>query len=114
MERHELEARLRPLISHDCPHLHTCPACEKRLTKAMRLIENYTKSATPARAGTELWTAEKVAAYVGKSSAHAARTWLSQNGIRRSDTQAHPVSGRPQSLYSASEVRAVCFRKALP
>lgn len=113
MTRNELELRLRHLIGQDCHHPAGCPSCEKRLSKVMRLIEEYAASDRSSRPAAELWNAEKVASYIGRNSTHSARAWLSQNNIRRITTQPHPESGRPQSLYAADEVRAVCFRKAL-
>lgn len=110
MNRDELEAQLRKLIT-GCPDDDACPYChcshDAQVNKAMALIDQYA-----GRQPTELWTAEQVAAYLGRGSTHSARAWLSRNGIKRTGDQPHPDSGRPQALYQANEVRAVCYRKA--
>lgn len=120
MNRDELERKLRVIITGctsadgDCTNCH-CTG-NAAVYRAMAAIDAYTVTLgllPEMLPTTELWTAEEVAAYVGQSSPHAARSWLSRNGIRRCGQRDHEESGRPQSLYPANHVRAVAVRKSM-
>jgi len=53
----------------------------------------------------ELWTIDQAAEHIGAGSAASARRALSRWGVRAAEYRPHPVSGRPQALYRAEEVR---------
>lgn len=120
MNRDELEQQFRQIIT-DCP-ADADGACEDcqcpgmgAVYRAMTLVDAYTVTLgllPDDLPTTELWTAEEVASYVGLRDAHAGRSWLSREMIRRCGVQQHPDSGRPMSLYSANHVRAAHIRKA--
>lgn len=118
MNRDDVERTLRELIT-DCGTADgTCEDCHcpgiGAVYRAMAAVDAYTVTLgllPEMLPTTELWTAEEVAAYIGHSTPGGARSWLSINGIRRCATQEHPDSGRPQSLYSAHQVRAAAVKK---
>lgn len=54
----------------------------------------------------DLWTINDVAQHIGASSTGSARRTLSRWGIRATQYQPHPESGRIQALYPADQIRA--------
>lgn len=115
MKRDELEEQLRKLIVK-CPGgvQDTCPfresRCDEEVRQVMALIDTY---AAVTGWGTELWTAEQIADYVGLKNAdpNAGRAWASRNNVPRVSDRPHPDSGRMQALYPANHVRAAVLRK---
>lgn len=119
MNRDELEIKFREIITGCTIADGTCADCHcpglAAVYRAMAAVDAYTATTLGIHPdempSLELWNAERVAAYTGQSSAAAARSWLSRNGIKRMGTQPNADSGRPESVYPAQEVRVAAVRK---
>lgn len=93
MNRDQLEAEL-----------HRTRLTPYEVTQVLDLVDAYTDSLT--EPGPELWTAEQVAAYLGYSSAHGARSRMSVLGIKAVQIKQIPGQ-RAQSYYDATKIIAL-------
>lgn len=97
MDRDQLRDRLLMLI----PPSH--------IDQAMRWVDDYVEDLT--EEPPEAWTVEQIALLIGAKSTAAVRSTMSRWGIKSIAIQAHPMSGRPQALYPADQVRDALFTR---